>query len=240
MTVFGSLLSTFANLNRKNILELLNVTSSTMTDLAKKLEISNSEVSRHLSMLSEHGFVIKNARDNKYSISAFGRLSLTVVKPLDFIFSHKQFFENHILTTLEEDFVKTLDSLSDSELIEGTGKVMMNIKQAFDETKERALIMTDQMLPFGKEEISCKYLVIPEMVKYSENVPQTVEIEGAAYLNDLPLGLLILDNKKALVFFKNLNNEMDYNCCFIVEDERGLRWINKVWEFYWKKAKKVL
>jgi len=66
MSVFGSLLSTFANLNRKNILELLNVTPSTMTGLAKKLEISNSEVSRHLSMLSEHGFVIKNARDNTF------------------------------------------------------------------------------------------------------------------------------------------------------------------------------
>jgi len=240
MSVFGSLLSTFANINRKNILELLDKKPDTMTGLAKKLEISNSEVSRHLPRLSEQGFIIKNAKDNKFSLTEFGRLSLTVVKPLDFIFSHKQFFEKHTFTSFEEDFVKTFDSLSDSELIEGTGKVMMTIKQAFDETEKRVLIMSDQALPFGKEGISCKYLVTPEMVKYSENIPKTVEVEGAAYLSDLPLGMLILDNKKALVFFKNLNEEMDYNYCFVIEDDRGLKWVNKVWEFYWMTAKKIL
>ena len=63
------LISELANYTRIEILNSLHEFPTTFTDLSKKLNISNSEVSRHVTRLTEHGFVQKDTSSRKFELT---------------------------------------------------------------------------------------------------------------------------------------------------------------------------
>ena len=52
-------------------------------------------------------------------------------------------------------------------------------------------------------------------------------------LGMVPIGLGILDNKSGLLFFADNFRQIDYNSMFYVENEIGMAFLNKLWDYYW-------
>ena len=233
-----NLISEFMNPTRINILKLLSLTPVSFTDLAKKFDISNSEVSRHCSRLEQHGFIKKELR--KFKLTSFGGLVLTLFSPIEFIFNKADYFREHNIDELSLKLIRNIFSLIDCELIEGTGNVMLKLQELADSALESFDIMTSQIFPFGKEGLDVSYLITPQVMKMGQKteVLETNRSTKGRMLQKMPISIIIIDNKKGMVFFPNINNDPDFSSGFFVSEENstGFQYIKDIWNYYWDKA----
>lgn len=233
-----NLISEFMNPMRINILKLLSLTPASFTDLAKKFDISNSEVSRHCSRLEQHGFIKKELRE--YKLTSFGGLVLTLFSPIEFIFNKSDYFREHNIDDLSLQLIRNIFSLIDCELIEGTGDVMLKLQELADSALESFDVMTSQIFPFGKEGLDVSYLVTPQVMKMGKNtdVLNSNRSTQGRMLQKMPISIIIIDNKKGMIFFPNINNDPDFNSGFFASEENstGFQYIKDIWNYYWDKA----
>jgi DNA-binding transcriptional ArsR family regulator len=232
------LLLEFANPIRIEILQQLNFSPLSFTDVSKKLDISNSEVSRHLNRLIEQKFVEKEIGSKKLKLTTFGELMVTIFAPLDFIFHHAEYFQEHDLLNLPTSFIRDLDHLSDSQLIKGTGNVMLKLQEITEALKEDVWVMTDQAFPFGKEMMNTRYIVSPEMAKYRPNIKNVNRSTIARVLPQISTALLIADGDVGMLFFPDNHGNPDFSEGFYVsqEDKLGMEFILRIWNYYWEKG----
>ncbi|MHA1975842.1 MAG: ArsR family transcriptional regulator [Candidatus Hodarchaeales archaeon] len=233
------LITEFANPIRIEILQQLSLSPISFTDLSKRLNISNSEVSRHLNRLTEQRFVHKELGSKNLKLTSFGELMITVFSPLDFIFHHAEFFQNHDLTNLPSLFKHDLDQLIDAELIQGTGNIMLKIQELTEALKEEVWVMTDQAFPFGKQGMDTRYIVPPEMAKYSPNIEDFNRSTIARVLPHISIALLVADKESGMIFFPDNHGNPDFSQGFYVkkENELGIEYIRRLWNYFWEKGK---
>ncbi len=231
----------FANPIRIEILQQLNYASFSFTSLSKKLNISNSEVSRHLNRLIEQRLVQKERGSKKLSLTSFGELMITAFAPLDFILHHAEYFQEHGLFNLPTSFIRDLDQLSDSELIQGTGNVMLKLQEITEALKEEVWVMTDQAFPFGKQMMDTRYIVSPEMAKYRPHIKDYNRSTVARVLPHISTAVLIADGETGVLFFPDNHGNPEFSQGFYVKKENklGLEYILRLWDHYWEKGEVV-
>ena len=118
---YSNLFSEFSNPVRLEITKILSEKYSTFTELSKKFNLSNSEVSRHISRLVEQGFIQKLANSKSYELTPLGEIILALFKPIEFIFQYLEYFRTHLISDLPVSLIRDIDVLSKSNFIEGTG-----------------------------------------------------------------------------------------------------------------------
>ena len=122
-----NLLSDLANPFRIKIMQILDESPNTFTDIARKLSISNSEVSRYISRLTEHKFIVKHSRIKKFELTPFERMILLFFSPIMYILDNNEYFKIHDFLDLPFNLISEINSLSRCEFINGTGKVMLKL-----------------------------------------------------------------------------------------------------------------
>ena len=100
MSTRKSLLNDLMNPQRLDVLKYLDDSPATFSELSAKMNISNSEVSRHLSRLTEHRIIKKSSTTRKFELEPLGKLFKRLFSPIDFIFLHGEYFQNHALVQL--------------------------------------------------------------------------------------------------------------------------------------------
>jgi DNA-binding MarR family transcriptional regulator len=231
----------FANPIRIKILQELGLSPSSFTNLAKMLNISNSEVSRHLNRLTEQRFVQKELGSKKLKLTSFGELMITIFAPIDFIFHHAKFFQEHDLVNLPTSFKRDLDQLTDSELIQGTGNVMLKLQEITEALNEEVWVMTDQAFPFGKPGMDTRYIVSPEMAKFRPNVTDVNRSTIARLLPHISTAMLVADKESGMIFFPDNQGNPDFSQGFYVKKENklGLEYILRVWNYFWEQGEVI-
>jgi predicted transcriptional regulator len=231
----------FSNPIRIEILQQLSLSPSTFTNLSKMVNISNSEVSRHLHRLTEQGFVQKEVGSKKLQLTPFGELMITVFAPIEFIFHYVEFFREHDLINLPASFIRDLNQLNDSELIQGTGNVMLKIQEITEGLQEEVWVMTDQAFPFGKQGMDTRYIVSPEMAKYRPQVKDFNRSTLARRLPHISVALLIADRETGILFFPDNHGKPDFSQGFYIKKENkpGIEYILQIWNYFWEKGEEV-
>ena len=230
------LIMEFANPVRIEILHQLSNSPSTFTSLSKMVNISNSEVSRHLNRLTEQGFVKKELGSKKLKLTPFGDLMITVFAPIEFIFRHVEFFKEHDLINLPTSFIHDLNQLDESELIQGTGNIMLKLQEITEGLQEEVWVMTDQAFPFGKQGMDTRYIVSPEMAKYRSNIENFNRSTIARVLPHISIAMLIADRNTGMLFFPDNQGKPDFNQGFYVKEEHkeGIEYILRIWNYFWE------
>lgn len=243
MSEYSDLISELSNPIRIKILFMLNEKAATLTDIAEKLgEISKSEVSRHLSRLTKHGFIQKELPSGrKYEISSFGKVLITIFRPIDFIFRYSEYFRTHRIDDLPMHLIRELDLMKDCEFVSGTGEVMYKIKEFQKTPAEERWIMIAAAFPF--ESVSAKkanYILFPEILK----------LEGASrkthpktqfrirILENITIAMAFNSLGQGIIGFPKTNdNKPDYSEVIVIKDAKGIDFLKKLWEHFWSKAK---
>jgi predicted transcriptional regulator len=244
MDTYRHIISDFSNPIRIQILNDLHAESITFTELAKKFSISNSEVSRHITRLTEQGFIEKEIGSRRFLLTPFGETIIELYTPLSYIFRKAEYFRNHDLRELPTNLLNKIHYLTDCEFVEGTGHVMIKIEEFFTaDLNSDIWTMTNQPFPFGKEGMNVRYIVNPEMVEFGKKIDyKSVNKSTAArLLPSITIACVILDRSKGMIFFSDITSKKpDFNYGFFTKKEGfGLQFIIKVWEYFWAKAEEI-
>lgn len=238
------LTAVFANKYRINILQILNDQPSTLTNLTKRLgSISNSEVSRHLSIMAEHGLVQKESfAGRKYVLTPQGRTLLSLFAPLMFISKYEEYFSHHTLEELPNNLLHSLDRLMDAHLIAGTGEVMSLTQECFRKAEDSIYLMSENRFPFNTEQPLNACIIAPPEFKSCTSKPQHTQIKfRKAMVRTLPkftISLVIIDQNEALLAFPKVGElTTDFSTTFHITDAYGLKFCVELWEYYWRSAK---
>ena len=135
-----------SNEDRLEILRKLREDAMNVTGIARELDITTQECSRHLARLSEAMLVERNS-EGSYSLSQYGRLSLKLTAGQSFIAEHRDYFNAHSLDVHPQELVSRIGEL---EAGKPTGNVMVTfslVENIMRDAEEYAWMIHDQYLP---------------------------------------------------------------------------------------------
>ncbi len=231
MNSYSSPLFIFNHEVRLKILELLLNGPMTQTQIAEFINISASEISRHLSKLGSSHFISKD--DRKYTITEYGSTSMRLFGPLKFWFDNSKYFNNHPVN-LSDDFILQMDILDNAEFIEGQGFVMIKFDEMIKNAEIEVFTMTDQPFPFGKENVKAHYILPPEFMKYDLNPAESLKLKeiDIRFHDKLPIALLIIDKKTGSIHFPDNTGRIDFNFGFFSSDKKVVAYLIDLWNYY--------
>jgi DNA-binding transcriptional ArsR family regulator len=240
---YSKIFSEISNPVRINILLLLYENKATITELKEKIgDISHSEISRHIGRLAKYNLITKETIPGRnYELTHFGRITVKLYKPLDFIFQNSEYFENHQIDDIPESFLQGINNLNAAELITGAGNLMVKGKSFVESAIKELWIMTNDPFPY---EITVKhvYLIIPpHMLKYGREVNHETTNYEVHTLPEVRVCIMLSDTGQGFLFLPNLNSSNpDFNIGFFVSDTEGYNYLNSLFQHFWKSSKEFL
>jgi predicted transcriptional regulator len=135
-----------SNEDRLEILMKLREDSTNVTGIARELEITTQECSRHLSRLSE-AMLVERDSEGGYSLSQYGRLSLRLTAGQSFVSENRDYFSNHSLDWLPLELVSRIGELQEGKAADNVMVMFSQVENIIREAGEYLLFIHDQYLP---------------------------------------------------------------------------------------------
>ena len=258
MERLGDLYFELSNEDRLEILHRLRDNPMNVTRLARELEITTQECSRHTARLSEALLVARDP-DGAYVLTPYGRLSLKLLSGPSFVSEHRDYFNVHSLETHPQEFVSRIGEL-------GAGKPAGNAMVTFGlvenimrDAEEHLCMIHDQYLPSilplcvdalkrGVSLRSVELKAKPPGRSLDSIRPDYITLEDEQYFIQLwhegKIGslfseevhvFLYINEKEALIAFPLAEGGYDY-LGFSSEDPAFHKYCSDVFEFYYERA----
>jgi len=247
------LLFEVSNEDRLSLLRELQGREMNVTAIARAIEITTQEVSRHLSRLTEVGLTEKDP-DGPYRLTPFGVLTLNQIQGLEFTSSHKNYFRDHLVDGLPQRFLLRLGNLSGSEYIEDVMVAVHNIERILKEADEYLLDLNVPYIASAFPHIRDAFergvkgsflhgesLDLPEeMIDEREEAFDeefNIKIRNSGLYEErileVPLVIYMSEKELALLSFPKRDNRFDFYG-FTSTDEDALRWCRDIFNYYWE------
>jgi predicted transcriptional regulator len=233
----------FASDSRLGMLRELQAKDLKMQELARKLNLTDTETCRQLQRLSEAQLVQKQP-NGAYTLTGYAKLHIQLMAPMNFIFKHSDYFLDHDVFCLPYEFVNRLGELSEAEFcreaISGFNRVR---EMVFDSDKYLWAIAeqvdSSHVGPTGEKVskgLDFRLLMQKDLAKAVASAKNTEVIGGSRYMERIPVCLVINDNE-ATVVFRRYNGILDYMGLFGT-DEKFCKWCNDLFLYYWERAER--
>jgi predicted transcriptional regulator len=118
---------------RLEILHALETAPLTFTKIADQMGITSSEASRQIERLTGMN-LIEKLSDGSYAITPLGRLMLSFLPGIDFVYRNSDYFRTHDTAPIPRELIMRFSDLSGARFIKGTIEAM-NFMQAAAETQ---------------------------------------------------------------------------------------------------------
>ena len=142
----GDLYFELSNENRLGILHRLRDTSMNVNRLARDLEMTTQECSRHMARLSEAILVARNP-EGAYSLTPYDRLSLNLIAGQSFVAENRDYFNAHSIDAHPRELVARIVELGAGKT---TGNAMVTfsiVENIMRDAKDYLVMIHDQYLP---------------------------------------------------------------------------------------------
>ena len=232
-----------SNEDRLRILFHITQKPDNITTIAKSLELSTQEVSRHVSRLIEQKIAKRDTQGN-ILIEGFGKIILSELPYCRFFSKHREYFNNHPLVDIPREYISRMHELKDSIIVSDPMTVFQRIKLMCDQAEEYIYRLTDQRLNMIYENVQSAVdrgiefrLIEPKNYKPSpgsETNPR-VSPSKTRTLDIIPVFLAFSDKEVAGISFPLENGMFDYHG-FSSKDVKAVKWCRDVYEYYWEKA----
>ena len=120
---------------RSNIILHLRQQSTTITNMAKKIDSTVPEVHRNFKRLEKTGIIKKNT-SGEYDLTQYGDVICEIFLPVSFMVKNKKFFLQHNLGDLPHKFIQRIGVLFDSHLVTGHVMVMEQWNDIYSNSKK--------------------------------------------------------------------------------------------------------
>jgi predicted transcriptional regulator len=249
------LLFEVSNEDRLSLLRELQGREMNVTTIARAIEITTQEVSRHLSRLTEVGLTEKDP-DGPYRLTPFGVLTLSQIQGLEFTSTHKNYFRNHLVDDLPQRFLLRLGELSGSEYIDDVMVAVHNIEKILKEADEYLLDLNVPYIASAFPHIRDAFergvrgsflrgesLDLPDEMKdereeaFDEEFNIKIRNSGLyeERVLEVPLVIYMSEKELALLSFPKRDGRFDF-FGFSSTDEDALRWCRDIFDHYWEKG----
>lgn len=184
---------------------------SKLSQMAKKIESTTSEMHRNLNRLMTHGIILKDSQ-GYYSLSLFGKILCIQIPSLHFISSNKNFFTDHTIADLPTKFIQRLGVFQNSEHITGFVRVLEKWKKVYDNSQKYIYNILAEV-PYSEDIIDIVSSKLQQGVKihsiFSENsiIPNDRKIlfEKKNFQKYIKDGALVRKMKKGISIVTLLN-----------------------------------
>ena len=127
-----------SNEDRFSIILCLKESPKNVTGLARELNLTTQETSRHLSRLDDVGLTRKDA-DGMFNITPFGHLTMRLTQGLEFVSDHQDYFSNRDLASFPQDLLCRLGELGKASYIDDVMVTVHNTERILREAEEYIL-----------------------------------------------------------------------------------------------------
>jgi predicted transcriptional regulator len=229
-----------ASESRLGILLELQVNGLRMQEIARRLNLTDTETCRQLQRLKD-ALMISKQPEGKYEITNFGKLVLEFFPSLKFAFKYKKYFLDHDLSCIPYEFVNRLGELSSCEFYEGVLVSLNRIRQIVFGAEEFIWVIGDQVdsshVPVTNEKVhrglKFRFIMQQDLAKV---VVDLENLKERRYVERISAAVLI-NEKEAFVALRGINGIIDYSG-FYSTDEKFRKWCRDLFMYYWERAER--
>jgi predicted transcriptional regulator len=247
-----------SNEDRLQILYVLAEESMNVTNIARELEITTQECSRHISRMSNSKLVVKDP-GGYYDLTQFGRLSLRLLTGQKFVVEHRDYFNAHSLEVLPLKYVSRIGELERSELTQDVMVTFSIVESLFRNAVEYLWMIHNRyllsILPLGAEALK-RGVKIHSLEPFARESKRSLDDKRPQYINEDDEDLFIeswkegkieprfcedidlflyVSEKEAIIAFPLSDKSFDY-LGFFSKDPVSLKYCREVFNHYWQKG----
>lgn len=238
--------------SRYSILMMLDKEKTKSSQLAKKLDLTIQETHRNTVRLVNAN-LIKKEPDGFLALTSFGRILVSQLGSIDFLNKYKDYFEEHLPSDLNPKFLQRLGNLRNCELIQGNFAIVDRWISLATESEKYLRVMTAQIPPeFFKLKVAKAKKGIEVSLIHGENTiaPKDFkkELSSPGLRSLISSGIykrkmvkkiqtmIVLNEKRGIIFFPNLKGEPDMYYAFISDDQEFHDWCIDYFDYIWDGA----
>jgi predicted transcriptional regulator len=229
-----------ASESRLGILMELQVNRLRMQEIARRLNLTDTETCRQLQRLRD-ALMVSKQPEGTYHITNFGKLVLEFFPSLEFAFKYKKYFFDHDLSRIPYEFVNRLGELSSCEFYEGVLVSLNRIRQIVFGAEEFIWVIGDQIdsshVPVTNEKVrrglKFRFIMQQDLAKAVED---SENLKERKYVERISAAVLI-NEKEAFVALRGINGIIDYSG-FYSTDEKFRKWCRDLFMYYWERAER--
>lgn len=238
--------------SRYSILLMLNEKNFKSSQLAKKLDLTIQETHRNtVRLVDTH--LIKKEPDGLFALTSFGKLLVSQLNSISFLHENQNYFQEHLPSDLPSKFLQRIGNLKNCELVQGNFAIVDRWISLANESEKYLKVMTSQIPPeFFKSKVSKAKNGINVFLIHGENTiaPKDFkkELSSPELRSLISSGIykrkmikkiqtmVLLNEKRCIVFFPNLKGEPDMYYAFISDDSEFHDWCMDYFEHIWNGA----
>ncbi len=227
----------FSSESRLGIIRELTQQNLRMKDLARKLDLTPTEVSRQLQRLTETS-VVQKVPDGTYEITNYGKLTVQLLPSLEFTFRHKGYFLHHDVSRIPYQLVNRIGELSKGTLCMDPIETINRTEHIFKESDNYSWLMGEKSLESvdlamaerGSKGVKFRFL----FSEFPRSYPDAPTIEKRT-LTSIPCTILCTE-KEAGVCLESTEGKIDYTG-FYSKDPMFVNWARDLFLHYWDLGK---
>jgi predicted transcriptional regulator len=252
------LLFELSNEVRLRILFKIEKASMKVTSMARELDITNQECSRHIARLVEAGLVEKDS-DGFFNLTQFGRASLRLIPAWIFLSEHNEYFRTHSLEKIPSEFVSRIGEWKDSRLTKNPLITFNSVDSIVKGAEEFVWLIHDQYLlntlplfkaalmkgvrmrTFEPREKQPERILDPLRPDYIDEDDEKFFMESwktgqvsTMFSEEIDV-FMYLSEKQSILAFPLKEGKFDY-LGFISSNPSMLGFCQDLFEYYWKKG----
>ena len=246
-----------SNEERVKIMETLTQKKTSFSELARTLNITTQEVSRHFNRLVESGLATRSVEGHP-CLTPYGLMLLGQLRAMRFTTHNREYFESHDATFLSEEFTSRLGELDGMHYTDDVMVAIHNCLRIIQEAEEYVLDINLPYISSGFPHIKSAYdrgvkgmflrgsnLRVPDEMKpqrehiLPDEYMSHVRMEGILQDRFLETDVILYMNEKevALLSFPTLNGNYDYRG-FTGKDPAAMKWCRDLFYHYWEQGTK--
>jgi predicted transcriptional regulator len=258
MPDFFDLMFEVSNEERVRILEAIQEERSSFSGLARRLDITTQEVSRHFNRLMEASLTTRD-REGYPSLTPFGTLVLKQLEAVQFTNYHRDYFVSHVADKIPRSFVTRFGELAGLKHQDNVMRVITDVIRILDEAEEYVL---DVNLPYissafphirdaYERNIKGKFLhgaglKLPEEMQgvrdesFTEEFIESLRHREVYEEKYLEVDFVIYMNEKevAILSFPTTRDDYDF-IGFTGSDEEAHQWCKDLFYHYWEQGERI-
>jgi len=250
---FHDLLFEMSNENRYEILLILREHSKRITDLTRQMNLTTTEVRRHVTRLTEAGLIQRDI-EGYYQLTPYGETSLLLFQEFEFLSSNREYFKTHDPLSIPIRFVKQVGRLRKSMVVSDAMDFIRHTQNLLKESEKQVSILVDQfpmnLLPNIVDAIdrgvqiriieSKNQVLEPDFSKLTSEETRALDrtrstpLYERRMLENVRLQFFLSESGCVLCFPLN-DDQFDYTG-FLCEEEASLEWCGELFDYHWDQA----
>ena len=243
MELICDLLFELSNTARLEIMYKLQDGKQRLSHLSNNMDLTISEISRHLQRLSDSKLIQKDP-NGSYLLTPYGENVLSQLQGFCFIAGNSAFFNDHDLSFIPYEFRNRIGELAKSSLGNHVFIGLEEAEKAITATQKQMWILTDMVfnrlaMPLvGKlsSTFDCR-IILPASIMPRDNgapIPSTAPGVQKRVLPEVNVVVLVSD-EDAVFCVPQLGGKMDYTG-FRARDPVSYKWCRDLFLYFWDKA----